>query len=322
MSAATFGRRVAHETERAIRWSSHWRAIVCRKSWIVSIICMFPPDQYQLVDFGDARKLERFGPYLLDRPCPAADGFRKADPGIWKTAAARYERVDAERGSWNRLAALPPDWTLSHDTCRLNLKLTPYGHVGVFPEQADSWDWIARQAARAARTLRVLNLFAYTGGSTLAAAAAGCEVTHVDAAKNVVAWARRNAQLSGLQDAPIRWIAEDATRFVNRELRRGNSYDAVILDPPSYGHGPKGEVWKIGPGLLPLLKACGQLTKARRAFILLSGHSPGYGPAELEALLADAVFGHCQGGVVARPLSLVSAAGGELDCGAAARWPG
>lgn len=283
---------------------------------------MFAPDQYQLVDFGEARKLERFGPYLLDRPCPAADGFHKANPEIWQTAVARFDRVDAERGRWTKQATLPAEWTLSHETWGLSLKLTPFGHVGVFAEQAASWDWISRQVARAARPLRVLNLFAYTGGSTLAAAAAGCEVTHVDAAKNVVAWARGNAELSGLQAAPIRWIAEDATRFVQRELRRGNTYDAVILDPPSYGHGRKGEVWKIKIGLLPLLQACGQLTTSRRAFILLSCHSPGFGPAELEALLADAIFGHCQGGVVARPLTLVSAEGSALPCGAAARWPG
>ncbi len=288
---------------------------------------MFAPNQYQLVDFGDARKLERFGPYLIDRPCPASEGLRKADPDLWKSAAARYERTSAagastERGRWTKQPDLPAEWPLSHGAFELNLKLTPFGHVGVFAEQAASWDWITKQAARAARPLRVLNLFAYTGGSTLAAAAAGCEVTHVDAAKNVVAWARSNAERSGLKDAPVRWIAEDAPRFVAREVRRGNTYDAVILDPPSYGHGPKGEVWKVSNGLFPLLKACGQLTKSQRAFILLSCHSPGFGPAELEALLADAIFGHCQGGVVARPLSLVAADGSDLPCGAVARWPG
>jgi len=283
---------------------------------------MFEPEQYELVDFGDARKLERFGPYVLDRPCPAAEDLRKSDPECWQSAVARYERGAAERGRWTKKRGVPKEWPVVHGAFQLNLKLTPFGHVGVFAEQAASWDWIAKQAVRAARPLRVLNLFAYTGGSTLAAAAAGCEVTHVDAAKNVVTWARSNAEMSGLHDAPIRWIAEDAPRFVQRELRRGNGYDAVILDPPSYGHGPKGEVWKVGNGLFPLLKACGQLTEGRRAFILLSCHSPGFGPAELEALLADAIFGHCQGGVVARPLSLRSADGSDLPCGAVARWPG
>jgi 23S rRNA (cytosine1962-C5)-methyltransferase len=283
---------------------------------------MFKPEQYELVDFGDGRKLERFGPYLLDRPCPAAEGLRKANSDVWKTAAARYQRVDAERGNWKQFAEIPPEWSLTHGSFALTLKLTPFGHVGVFAEQASSWDWIGRQVRRAKRPLQILNLFAYTGGSTLAAAAAGCEVTHVDAAKNIVAWARGNAAQCGLEDAPIRWITEDATRFVQRELRRGNSYDGVILDPPSYGHGPKGEVWKIGNSLFPLLKACGQLTKSQRAFILLSCHSPGFGPAELEALLADAIFGHCQGGVVAGPLSLVTTDGRELPCGSVARWPG
>jgi 23S rRNA (cytosine1962-C5)-methyltransferase len=283
---------------------------------------MFEPDHYQLVDFGDGRKLERFGPYLLDRPCPAAEGICQTNPEIWKTASARFERGEAERGKWKKSSKLPANWSIPHESFAFDLKLTPFGHVGVFAEQAASWDWIERQAARAASPLRVLNLFAYTGGSTMAAAAAGCEVTHVDAAKNVVAWARSNAANSGLQDAPIRWIAEDAIRFVERELRRGNTYDAVIMDPPSYGHGPKGEVWKIGHNLVPLLDACGQLTKSRRAFILFSCHSPGFGPAELEAVLADAIFGHCQGGVVARPLSLISVDGNELDCGAVARWPG
>ena len=288
---------------------------------------MFAPDQYELLDFGDARKLERFGLYLLDRPCPAAEGLRKVDPEIWTRADARYKRGSGDRGRWKKRASkkrtdFPAEWTLSYETFQLNLKLTPFGHVGAFAEQAASWDWIAKQASRAGRPLRVLNLFAYTGGSTLAAAAAGCEVTHVDAAKNVIAWARGNAELSGLRDAPIRWIAEDATRFVEREVRRGNSYDAVILDPPSYGHGPKGETWIVSNGLFPLLKGCGQLTKSRRAFILLSCHSPGFGAAELEAVLAEAIFGHCQGGVVASPLSLVSADGSELPCGAVARWPG
>ncbi len=283
---------------------------------------MFEPDQYQLVDFGNARKLERFGPYVLDRPCPAADGLQPARPERWESADARFNRGSRDRGRWELRTELPADWAIRHGNFQLKLKLTPFGHVGVFAEQAASWDWIARQAARADRPLRVLNLFAYTGGSTLAAAAAGCEVTHVDAARNVVGWARDNAELSGLQDAPIRWISEDAPRFVTREIRRRNQYDAVILDPPSYGHGPKGEVWKVSSGLLPLLRACGELTRSRRAFILLSCHSPGFGAAELEAALAEAIFGHCQGGVVARPLLLIDEDGSELPCGAAARWPG
>jgi 23S rRNA (cytosine1962-C5)-methyltransferase len=204
---------------------------------------------------------------------------------------------------------------------QFELKPTESGQIGIFPEQAENWDWIDRQVRRADRELTLLNLFAYTGGSTLAAARAGARVVHIDAAKNVVRWARRNAQISGLEEAPIRWIAEDAQRFVERELRRGNRYDGVILDPPSYGHGPQGEVWKLSDHLMPLLEKCGQLTRSRRALFLLTCHTPGFGPAELEASLADTVFGHCQAGVRAGRLQLATVSGRRLPSGVYARWP-
>ena len=164
---------------------------------------------------------------------------RGSRPTPDSTAATR------RRGNGRDRRELPERWTIAHGPLQFELKRTDFGHLGLFPEQAENWDWIAERVAAAGRPLKVLNLFAYTGGSTLAAAAAGAEVVHVDAAKNIVAWARRNAELSGLADAPIRWIAEDAMKFVKRELKRGNRYDAVILDPPSYGHGPQGEVWRL-----------------------------------------------------------------------------
>lgn len=282
---------------------------------------MFEESTYSLLDFGEGRKLERFGPYTLDRPAPSAEGARRARPERWKEADARYERGTGERGVWRGRIKLPKTWAISHGRATFELKPNEFGHLGLFAEQATNWDWIARQVERANRPLKVLNLFAYTGGSTLAAALAGAEVTHVDAAKNVVAWARRNAELSGLAAAPIRWIAEDAPTFVARELRRGNQYDAVILDPPTYGHGTKGESWRLDKDLLPLLTACGELTAQRRVFLLLSCHSPGYGPAELEATLADAVFGHCGAGGKAKPLSIVAEDGRKLPSGVVARWP-
>lgn len=278
-----------------------------------------------MLDFGNGRRLERFGEVVLDRVCPAAETAKVADRSEWPKAAARFQRTrqrdGTDAGRWHFNQDVPECWQIHHGEFRLELRLTPFGHVGVFPEQAANWDWIARRVHAARRRLKILNLFAYTGGSTLAAAAAGAEVVHVDAAKNVVAWARRNAELSGLADHPIRWIAEDARRFVRRELRRGNRYDAVILDPPSYGHGPKGEVWKIERHLLPLLAACGELTAGQRAFLLLSCHSPNFGPAELEACFADAVFGHCQSGLQAKPLFLESTDGRRLSSGCLARWP-
>jgi 23S rRNA (cytosine1962-C5)-methyltransferase len=167
----------------------------------------------------------------------------------------------------------------------------------------------------------VLNLFAYTGGSTMAAAAAGARVVHVDSAKNTVGWARSNAAAAGLEESPIRWIVEDASKFVAREVKRGNSYDAVILDPPSYGHGPSGETWKLDEDLIPLLQNCAKLTADSRAFILLTCHSPGFGPAEAEAYLADAVFGHCSAGANARALNLKTASERKLNAGIVARWP-
>lgn len=282
---------------------------------------MFDKDQYQLLDFGGGRKLERFGSYILDRYCPPAEDAHKADVASWKDADARYERTHGDEGRWKPSDALASSWTLKHQELNFELRPTPFGHLGIFPEQAANWDWIAKQITRASRPLRVLNLFAYTGGSTLAAAVAGAEVVHVDSAKNSVAWARRNAELSGLNDKPIRWIAEDAKRFAERELRRGNRYDAVILDPPSYGHGPKGETWKIARDLHSLLSTCAELTEGQRAFMLLTCHSPGFEPPEVEAILADAVFGTCQAGATAQLLTISCGDGRQLPSGVVARWP-
>lgn len=278
---------------------------------------------YQLVDFGNGRKLERFDPFLIDRPSPAAEGHGRVDPDAWRQATARFERRGSKKkGSWNPKTALPATWKFSLGTFQLELKPTDFGHLGVFVEQAPNWNWIGRRIRATDRSPKVLNLFAYTGASTLAAAAAGAEVVHVDAARNVIAWARRNAEHSELTAAPIRWICEDALKFVDRELRRGHQYDAIILDPPSYGRGPKGETWKLTTDLLPLLHACGQLTAKRRDFVVLTCHSPGFGPAELEACLADAMFGHCQAGGSARHLYLSTTDGRKLNAGVSVRWPG
>jgi len=291
---------------------------------------MFADDQYQLLDFGDGRRLERFGEVTLDRPCPVAEGVPRHIPSTWPRADARFERTDAEQGQWTCRRPLPERWTIAAGSLRLELKRTVFGHIGVFPEQAENWEWIAREVDRLrqasgeaeseeARRPRVLNLFAYTGGSTLAAAAAGAEVVHVDAARNIVAWARRNAELSGLAHAPIRWIAEDAWKFVKRELRRGNRYDAVILDPPSYGHGPHGEVWRLSSQLASLLERCAELTAGRRRFMLLTCHTPGFTSARLREMACDAIGGAKGVEIEAKPLRL-AAAGRELPCGEAVRW--
>lgn len=298
-------------------------------------------ESYELIDFGADRKLERFGPVVLDRPCPAAKGMAQARPDLWREAIARYERTQGDEGVWRPPAAVPDSWDVAFDIQPQNsrdptgrrsvppltfqLQASPFGHVGVFPEQRENWKWIARQVrkthAALNRPLKVLNLFAYTGGSTLAAAAAGAEVVHIDAARNIVDRARENAALSGLADRPIRWITEDAAKFCRRELKRGNRYDGIILDPPSYGHGPHGEPWKIADDLLPLLSLCGQLTAESRAFVLVTCHSPGIGPPELAAYLAEGIFGNCAQPPASGELFLNTTDRRKLPSGTFARWP-
>lgn len=290
-------------------------------------LTMFTPDQYALLDFGRGRRLERFGPWILDRECPTAEGMRRAEDDVfWNACHARFERTVGKNGDW----AFPPGksidrWTISHGEVTFELKLTDFGHVGLFPEQASNWDWIAKKCRRADTPLRVLNLFAYTGGSTLAAATAGAEVTHVDSARNVVQWARKNAELSGLADAPIRWIGEDALKFVKREAKRGRRYDAVILDPPSYGHGPKGEVWRLSKHLPKLLAACREVLTPTddeavahpERFVLLTCHTPKYDAARLRGILLEAMP---SGRVHAEGLFIAAEGGRRLPSGVMARW--
>lgn len=289
--------------------------------------------QYELLDFGDGRKLERLAGVVLNRPCPAAEGLTKSRSELWDAITARFRGPRTGDGSWTPQLKtwMPADWCLEHEgrdgnvAFRLKLEALPSGQVGVFPEQRGNWDWIAKQVARAkaadGRPPKVLNLFAYTGGSTLAASSAGAEVVHIDAVQGIVDRAKENAEFSGLAERPVRWIAEDAMKFCRREIKRGNQYDGVILDPPSYGHGPKGEPWKIETDLLPLLSLCGELTSQSRAFVLVSCHSPGIGPAELSAYLCEGIFGDCSQPPDSGELALQTADGRKLPSGVFARWP-
>lgn len=298
------------------------------------------PD-YELLDFGAdssgaGRKWERFGEFVVDRPCVGAGD---SAPAAKTQADANYTGAKVGDGKWTstqpgpdtrRRGVSPGGATIDipladNLSFRMQLELSPAGQVGLFPEQFVNWRWIARQVGRLSRPLRVLNLFAYTGGSTLAAAVAGSqeniEVTHVDASKPSVALARQNAALSGLAGAPIRWIVEDALKYCRREVKRGNQYDAVILDPPSYGHGPKGEEWKLTRDLPELLTLCGELTSESRVFLLATCHTPGVGPAELAAYVSDAVVGHCGQPPASGRLWLKTTDGRRLESGVYARWP-
>lgn len=279
------------------------------------------PD-YELIDFGAGRKLERFGQVVLDRPCPTAvDAAKTLAWGPYQPCLFSGDR--AADGKWQRpFDELVIEVAVETGASKLQLAPLPSGQIGVFPEQLANWQWIVKQCRRFSEPLRLLNLFAYTGGSTLAAAIGGAEVTHVDAAKSMVARARANADRSGLSDRPIRWIVEDALKFCQREVKRRNTYDAVILDPPSYGHGPKGESWSIKRDLLTLLELCGQLTADRRVFVLCTCHTPGIGAAELSAYLSDGLLGHCGQPPRVGTLYLETTNGRKLPSGNFARWPG
>jgi 23S rRNA (cytosine1962-C5)-methyltransferase len=249
---------------------------------------------YALRDFGNGRKLEQFGNFLFDRPCPSAAETEKKKTALWKNADFRFidenKKNNAERGQW--LPDTPKRFTLSFNLFSLELRGTPFGHLGIFPEQIPNWQRIRHLVKNtvkpaSARPLRVLNLFAYTGGSSLAAADLSSEVVHIDSSESVVKWAKCNAELNGITSG-IRFIAEDARRFVKREIKRNNRYDAVILDPPSYGHGTKSEVWQLEKHLPELLEGIAILLNDNPAFLLLTAHKPSYGSGVLADMLSAA----------------------------------
>jgi 23S rRNA (cytosine1962-C5)-methyltransferase len=248
-----------------------------------------PPhtDDYELIDSGNARKLERFGRYILARPCAQAIWPPRLDARIWGEADAAFERKPGK--GWQVRTELSPSWYISVEGTRFMLSRTDFGHLGIFPEQRSLWRWIGQTISKALSSGRsnisVLNLFAYSGGATLAAAKAGAEVCHLDASKGMVNWARQNAELNNLQGAPIRWIVDDVNRFLDREIRRGRRYDAVILDPPTYGHGKNEEVYKIEDELVSTVRKCWSLFSGNPVFLLLSSHTPACTPRALENIL-------------------------------------
>ncbi len=296
-----------------------------------TVRAVFTRDQYELLDFGDGRKLERFGSEVLDRPSPAAAGVSIAAPGVWGTTTARFELEKGGRGQWDNdgLQASGEDgaWSVSHGDTRLLLQLNPSGNVGIFPEQAPNWDWIADRVRSDTETLgrapKVLNLFAYTGGASLAAAIAGAEVTHVDSSGPTVAWAKRNAGASGAADLPVRWLVEDAMKFVARECRRGNRYDGIIADPPTYGHGPKGKPFKFTQHLDSLIEMCGELLNpgdSPAGFLLFSCHSPGFGERDAIETVSGVLPSGQDAQIEGLSLGLNCSDGRQLYAGVAARW--
>ncbi len=246
---------------------------------------------YRLLDTGDELRLEEVGPLRLVRQGLAAVWPPRLAPAEWERADAVHHRSDKGGGRWEWRRSAPREFPIAYGGLRFHVRLTDFGHLGLFPEQAENWAWLRQALKRLARggRPRVLNLFAYTGGSTLASARAGAALVHVDAARGVVEWARENARLNGLGEHPIRWIVDDALKFVRREGRRGNRYQGIVLDPPTFGRGPKGQVFKIENDLVPLLEACAQILDDGPAFVLLSCHTPGFTPTTLGNLLEAAV---------------------------------
>lgn len=243
-------------------------------------------NDYELLDSGEGAKLERFGKVILARPCAQAI-WEPLKPHLWAKATASFDRVDGL--NWKNREALPGSWVVPINGIKMKLSTTDFGHLGVFPETRGLWDWIRttiqKETGRLGRPLQVLNLFAYSGGATLAAAQAGAHVCHLDASKGMVEWARENAALNQLQEAPVRWIVDDVTKFLHRENSRGRKYDAIMLDPPSFGRGKKGELYKIEKDLLATLAGCKALLSTTPAFVLLTSHTPGLSPIVLRNLL-------------------------------------
>lgn len=277
-------------------------------------------NDYEVLDTSGGEKLERWGDYILVRPDPQVIWNTPKTHKGWRKRNAHYHRSAKGGGEWE-FFDLPKQWEIHYKALTFQLKPFSFKHTGLFPEQAVNWDWFSEKIARANRPVKVLNLFAYTGGATLAAAQAGASVTHVDASKGMVTWAHEHARSSGFEDAPIRWIVDDCMKFVEREIRRGNRYDGIIMDPPSYGRGPKGEIWKIEDAVHPLIKSCSVLLSDHPLFFLINSYTTGLAPAVLAYMLSIEVGKKYGGKVRAEELGLpVTETGLVLPCGASGRW--
>jgi 23S rRNA (cytosine1962-C5)-methyltransferase len=282
---------------------------------------------YEVIDCSKGEKLERWGDYVLVRPDPQVIWDTPKQETGWRKKNGHYHRSAKGGGEWE-FFNLPKEWEIKYLLPigkELTFRLKPFSfkHTGLFPEQAANWDWFStliRDAVNKGRNVKVLNLFAYTGGATLAAAAAGASVTHVDASKGMVTWAKENAAVSGLSEAPIRWLVDDCVKFVEREIRRGNHYDAIIMDPPSYGRGPKGEIWKIEESIYPLVSICSQILSKDPLFFLISSYTTGLQPAVLTYMMSTALKsfgGTAESDEIGLP---VSSNGLVLPCGASGRF--
>lgn len=277
--------------------------------------------EYELIDCSDGERLERWGKQVLIRPDPQVIWQTEKTSPLWAKAAARYFRSKTGGGQWEQYQEMPPHWQIAYKDLTFNIKTMGFKHTGLFPEQSVNWDFTRQVIREAGREVKVLNLFAYTGGATLACLAEGAAVVHVDASKGMVAWAKENAQASQLANKNVRWIVDDCVKFVQREIRRGNRYDIIIMDPPSYGRGPGGEVWKLEEELYPFVSLCAQLLSDRPLMVLLNSYTTGLSGSVMQYILS-AVVGKQRGGTVqSDEIGLMAAESGcVLPCGASAIW--
>ena len=276
-------------------------------------------EDFELLDCSGGEKLERWGSYYLVRPDPQVIWETPRRDPHWKRCNAHYSRSSSGGGRWEK-TGLPASWQIRYKDLAFQVKPMNFKHTGIFPEQAVNWDWVRQQIRDAGTSVRVLNLFAYTGAATVACAAEGASVCHVDAAKGMVSWAKENAVSSGLSEAPIRWIVDDCGKFLRREIRRGHRYNALILDPPSYGRGPGGEIWKLETNLWPFLTLCAEVLE-NPVFVLLNSYTTGLAPSVLyymmEELISSRFGGHSESQELGLP---VTRSGLTLPCGASCRW--
>jgi len=277
---------------------------------------------YELIDTSDSFRLERWGDYILQRPDPQVMWKDVKNSNMWKHADGIYHRSKSGGGAWDiKNKNMKDSWTINYGKLNFSVKVMGFKHTGVFPEQAVNWEWAMDKIKSAGRPIKVLNLFAYTGGATIACASAGASVCHVDASKGMVAVAKENAALSGLSDAPIRYIVDDCVKFVEREIRRGNKYDAIILDPPSYGRGPTGEMWKLEDNIGDFLELCEKVISDNPLFVILNSYTTGLQSASMSYLLSLKIAAKRGGSVIADEIGLpVTSTGLVLPCGATARW--
>ena len=276
---------------------------------------------YELIDTSFGERLERWGKIILIRPDPQIIWESEKKNPLWKQADARYKRSNTGGGQWQVYRQMPEVWKINYGDLTFRLKTMGFKHTGIFPEQATNWDFAAEKIKNANRPIKVLNLFGYTGAATLACMKAGAEVTHVDASKGMVQWARDNAKASGMDDLPVRWLVDDCVKFVQREQRRGNTYDGIIMDPPSYGRGPGGEVWKLEEQLFGLVNMCVPIMSENPLFFILNSYTAGLSPSVMEYLLGVLVKDKFGGKVSSDEIGLpVTETGLVLPCGSTAIW--